>query len=150
MKAVVRKIVLLAGVLGAGALFAYGTQHPDSWGMGHSAPGFHRPGVGMGGIRIDQLNRIRQQLQIRPEQEQTWSSFVARFDEHARTTHGMYESIYPSSDGRKAEERFHSPSEHWQQRDALRDAAQELMSVLDERQRTIAAGVLGQGIPAYQ
>lgn len=149
MKAVVRKIVLLASVLGAGALFAYGT-HPDSWGIGHSAPGFHRPGVGMGGIRIDQLNRIGMQLQIRPEQEQVWSSFVARFEEHASATHGMYESIYPTGDGLSAEGRFHSPSKHWQQRDALRDAAQELMSVLDERQRTVAAGVLGQGIPAYQ
>lgn len=152
MKTSVKTIVLISGLLGAGALLAYG---PGMGGVGFPGygPGHHRmmtgygPGVGpwsTGSVDTTAyLQQTRDRLGITAEQEQAWNAYAQAIHDQRAVMDTLHNQ--PFTHGPFARDGRDLRATMWEQRTTLNEAAQSLFAVLTPAQRSGAAWLLGHG-----
>jgi hypothetical protein len=152
MKTTMKRTVLIASLFAAGSLLAYGPGFSGFGFPGHHGWSGHVMGMGYGPVAFldgdveARLDKIKTELAITPEQGTAWNRFangVLAHADSARTAHEVSGaaprvSRYPVGDQAR--------QQLWQQRQAVHEAASNLIDVLDEAQRDKAARLIGYGV----
>lgn len=154
MNTLLKSLVVVSGVLGAGVLLAFGSHYGGGWGYGHHGPGFHGPGMAYQTTLLSPLNiesrlaTIKQELAITPYQEGAWNAFSTKLNAHAETTRTLHEARWRDGYFQSFADHASAMAEHWSQRADVHQAAQDLFSVLTDAQRAKAEQLFGVGFHA--
>lgn len=157
MEKALKRTVLVASLLAAGSLLAYGpgfggpgsfghygARH-EHWGGRMMSTGYG-PGAFLAGDVDARLEQIKAALEIKPNQETAWNSFASSLRSHATDSKLMHGTLWPDGGTVSAEELDEIRQTMWQQRQAVHEAAERLIEVLDEQQRLRAADLIGYGL----
>lgn len=142
MNTAMKSLVVVTGLLGAGVLLTYGLHHSGGGFYGHHATGFHRPGMGYGAAMWSpahieaRLATVKQDLAITPDQEGPWNAFASQLTAHAQKSRTLHEKTRLGGFSQTFSDHTSAMASHWEQRAAVHQAAQDLISVLNDSQRS--------------
>lgn len=152
MNTALKSLVVVSGILGAGALLAYGPHYPGGPGYGPHGPGLHGPGmeyraalVQAGNIQ-SRLATIKRDLAITPDQEDAWNAFSTKLTAHAESAPTLHDARWRDGTSQSFSDHASAMATHWGQRAGVHQAAQDLISVLTEAQRLKADQSFGPGL----
>lgn len=162
----IKTLLVIAGLLSAGTLLAYGPggngpggyYGPGGYGSGYGAPMMgHMMGSGPMGYAngypggndtedtATRLQRIHAGLGITPTQEAAWSRYANALTAHWNVVRDLH-SGDTSAFGNGADGRPQSPPQAmWESRSKLQNATQALFEQLSPEQQQRAGSVLGFG-----
>ena len=149
MKTMLKRTVLVTSLFAAGSLLAYGPGLGGFGFPGHHGWGGHMTGMGHGPIVFldgdvaARLDRIKAELAITPVQESAWSQFADSVKAHAETARTVHEGWGWRPGTSFAGQQLPLM---WQQREAIHEAAGNLVSVLDPAQQRRAEGLISYGM----
>lgn len=151
MRTAIRRVALLAGLLGAGTLLAYGPGIGGLGFSGHHGPGGHimsmdyGPAAFLDGDVDARLERIKTDLGITPEQQSAWNDYATSLKAQADSALAAHQARW-SNRGAETLEQDDPRRQLWQQRQQVHEAAGRLIDVLDEAQRLEAGKLLSYGM----
>ncbi|MCP5414592.1 MAG: Spy/CpxP family protein refolding chaperone [Chromatiaceae bacterium] len=149
MRTMIKRTVLVTSLFAAGSLLAYGPGFGGFGFPGHHGWGGHMTGMTYGpmafldGDAAVRLDSIKAELAITPAQESAWSRFADSVKVHADTARTAYEGSGWRSGASFLQQELPLM---WQQRQAVHEAASDLVSVLDETQQRRAEGLISYGM----
>lgn len=152
MKTTLKRVALVAGLLGAGSLLAYGPGFGGLGFPGHHGWGGHVLSMGYGPVAfldgdVDaRLDTIKTELAITPDQEAAWNGFAESLKAHATSARAAHESTWPYGGPVTVQERSQLRERLWQQRQSVHQAASKLVNVLDDQQRVKAESLISYGM----
>ena len=157
MKTTVKRTVLVAILIGAGALLVYGpgfsgfgtAGHHGSWQgiwSGNMMNMGYDPGTFIDGDVDARLDQIKVALDIKPEQEAAWNDFAASVKSSAANERSMHQRYWPDGGTVSAQERRVVRQTMLRHLQAVHEAAGKLIDELDEQQRLRAGDLIGYGL----